>query len=249
MRVGWPQIMFSKIIVLQWDLETGNDVQRQLFPGLVPLGNTMKKANQFLFLNEPEANWEPMKQCQNWEDDVSQYYQVNVVFSTADKLQIWPFNPSHFFCISISIRLVHVLTIHARTCTDSHACTPTVQPHAPPAVSPSGLSLGLSLAICVKVKIIATRMTETADVKTRLSADQAKLCLRTAPEGGTWCWARSSWYGLSWFITLPTTCCLFLSSVCRKESLLQQTGNSLARTPFLRVQHLSLKCYEFEKEL
>lgn len=62
--------------------------------------------------------------------------------------------------------------------------TPTVQSSTPlSCTSPSGLSCALFLAICVKLKNIATRTVKSADVKTHLSADRAELYLRTALEG------------------------------------------------------------------
>lgn len=66
-----------------------------------------------------------------------------------------------------------------------HPHTPRVQPSVPHScASPLGVSWGIFLAICVKLKNTAMRTVKSADVKTHLSAVRAKLYLRTAPEGG-----------------------------------------------------------------
>lgn len=65
-----------------------------------------------------------------------------------------------------------------------HPHTPRVQPSVPHScASPLGVSWGIFLAICVKLKNTAMRTVKSADVKTHLSAVRAKLYLRTAPEG------------------------------------------------------------------
>lgn len=76
-------------------------------------------------------------------------------------------------CSSVSQHLYH-----------KHTHTPTVQSSAPLSCgSPPGVSCGLFLAICVKLKNMATRRVQSADVRTHLSADRAEMCLRMAPEG------------------------------------------------------------------